>query len=50
MSGTNLVACSAHKPRGGLQSTPIALSALLGNIIACAELDIRLFEVVFYPA
>ena len=44
---TNLIAFSAYKTRGGLQTPSIALSALLGNIIARAELNVRLFKIIF---
>lgn len=46
---TNLIPRSTHKAGGGLQSSPIALGALLRNIIACTELDIGFLEVVFHP-
>lgn len=49
MAGTDLVARSAQEPRGSLQSLSIALCALFCDIIARAKLDVRLFEVVFYP-
>ena len=47
---TNFIARSAHKARRGLQTPSIALGALLRNIIARAELDIRLFEIVSHSA
>ena len=46
---TGLITLSTHKRRRNIQAPPIALGALLRNIIARAELHIRLFEVIFHP-
>ena len=46
---TNFIVRGAHKTRCGLQPPSVTLSALLRNIIARAELYVRLFEIVSHP-
>ena len=46
---TYLIVRGTHKPRRGLQPLSIALSALLCNIIARAELNVRFFKIISHP-